>query len=77
MPSKYLTLSQVAEHLHAPLETVRFWVYQGRLPAYKPGRHPLVREADLAAFVEASAVGKVRAERVRRARVAVRRAGQP
>jgi hypothetical protein len=43
-------------------------VHAGKLRAFKPGRHPLVRETDLAAFVEAAELGKVRAEKVKRAR---------
>ena len=52
-----LTLAQVAEKLSTPVKTVRLWVGQGRLPAFKPGRQHLVKPADLEAFVEASAVG--------------------
>ena len=66
--SAYLTLDQVADRLHVPFETARFWVKVGKLPAFKPGRHVLVREADLHAFVEGAALGKVRADRVKRAR---------
>lgn len=73
MSAKYLTLPVVAERLSTPLETVRYWVYQGRLPAIKPGRHPLVSEAALAAFIESSELGKVRTDRVRNARAASKR----
>lgn len=41
----------------APIETIRKWVQQGRLRASKPGKHLLFSEADLEAFLEASAVG--------------------
>lgn len=36
----------------APVRTIRQWVEQGRLKAYKPGKHLLFREADVVAFVE-------------------------
>lgn len=52
-----LTLTQVAERLQTPVKTIRLWVSQQRLPAFKPGRQHLVKEADLLAFLEASAVG--------------------
>lgn len=64
----YLTLDQVAERLHTPIATVRYWVSVGKLQAYKPGRHPLIRESDLEAFVESSAIGTVRSTRARQRR---------
>jgi excisionase family DNA binding protein len=74
MPS-FLTYDQVAEQLHVPVATVRYWVSVNKLPAYKPGRHPLVKPADLEKFVEASELGKVRAQRARATRTA--RKGTP
>lgn len=71
-PDRYLTLSQVAERLSTPAETVRYWVHVGKLRAYKPGARVLVRETDLAAFVEGSELGKMRAEKVKRARAQLR-----
>jgi excisionase family DNA binding protein len=53
MPT-YLTLDQIAERLHTPRETVRYWVAVGKLRSYKPGRKRLVREDDLVAFIEGS-----------------------
>lgn len=55
MPT-FLTYDQVAQRLHVPVTTVRFWVTAGKLPAFKPGRHPLIRESDVAAFVEGATV---------------------
>jgi excisionase family DNA binding protein len=50
-----LTLEQASEALAGtPTETIRRWIWEGRLKAYKPGKHPLVREADLLALVEAN-----------------------
>jgi excisionase family DNA binding protein len=58
--ARYLTLTQAAERVSTPAETIRYWVHIGKLPAFKPGRQVLIREADLDAFVEASAIGLVR-----------------
>ena len=66
----FLTLNQVAERLHTPIATVRYWLSVGKLKGFKPGRHVLIKEADLAAFVEAAELGIVRADRARRTRTA-------
>lgn len=66
--SAYLTLEQVSEQTHAPVKTVRWWIHTRRLAAYKPGRHVLVKAADLKAFVEGASVGEKSAEKVKRAR---------
>jgi excisionase family DNA binding protein len=58
-----LTLDEVAAVCHVSAETARHWICEGRLKAYKPGRYPLVREADLLAFIEAN---ETRAKRVAR-----------
>ncbi len=65
MPQFY-TVQQVAELLHAPVATVQYWIYDGRLPAFKPGRHPLVKAADLEAFIASSELGAKRAAAARR-----------
>jgi excisionase family DNA binding protein len=59
-----LTLEEVAAVCHVSPETVRHWIWEGRLTAYKPGRAPLVKEAELLAFVEANETTKKRAARV-------------
>jgi excisionase family DNA binding protein len=56
-----LTLEEVAAVCHVSPETVRHWIWEGRLTAYKPGRAPLVKEAELLAFVEANETTKKRA----------------
>lgn len=66
----FLTLEQISKQLHTPLDTVRFWIYSGKLAAFKPGRHPLVREDDLKAFVENSALSKRRTVSARATRSA-------
>lgn len=58
-----LTLDDVAAVCHVSPETVRHWIWEGRLKAYKPGRAPLVKESELLAFVEAN---ETRAKRVAR-----------
>ena len=73
MSARYLTLTQAAERVATPAETVRYWVHVGRLKAFKPGRQVLIRESDLDALIEASAYGAVReakAKAKRKARVA-------
>jgi excisionase family DNA binding protein len=42
---------------------LRHWIWEGRLTAYKPGRAPLVKAAELLAFVEANETTKERAAR--------------
>jgi excisionase family DNA binding protein len=46
-----LILEEVAELTRAKLETVRFWIKQGRLRSLRPGRRRLVRRQDLEAFL--------------------------
>jgi excisionase family DNA binding protein len=75
MPT-YLSLEQVAERLATPKETVRYWVNSGKLAGFKPGRHILVRESDLTALVERSALQHLRAERARPRRKAKRQAAR-
>jgi excisionase family DNA binding protein len=71
MPSpSFLTFDQVAELLHVPLATVRYWAAIGKLNAYKPGRHPLVKQSDVEAFVEGASVIKLRASRAKQTRAA-------
>jgi excisionase family DNA binding protein len=63
-----LTLQQAGELLGGTSPgTIRNWIWQGRIKSYKPGKHPLVRETELLAFVEAN---ESRAKRVARKRAA-------
>jgi excisionase family DNA binding protein len=49
-----LTLPEIAELLHVNPSTVRLWVHEERLPAFKSGgRKWFVRRADLEAMLEA------------------------
>lgn len=46
-----LTIAQIAQLTHAPLGSVRSWIYSGRLASVKAGRRRLVAEAALLAFL--------------------------
>lgn len=48
---QYLLVTEVAELARASVDTVRTWIRSCRLPSVKPGRHRLVRRADLEAFM--------------------------
>jgi excisionase family DNA binding protein len=63
--SRYLTLVQAAERVATSAETVRYWIYMGRLKAFKPGRQVLIRESDLEALIEANSVSAQRAARAK------------
>src|SRR5690348_4858469 len=41
---RYLTLAEAGALVRASPETVRYWIWQGRLKGFKPGRTVLVRE---------------------------------
>lgn len=46
-----LLLVEVAEIARVSIETVRYWIKQGKLPSIRPGRRRLVRRADLETFL--------------------------
>lgn len=59
-----LTLAQAGELLGGTSpETIRRWIWEGRIKSYKPGKHPLVHESELLAFVEANETRAKRAAR--------------
>lgn len=60
---RYLTLAEAAEVCHTAPETVRHWIWQGKLKAYKPGRRVLVRESDLQAYIESRETDLIRARK--------------
>lgn len=66
-----LTLDEVAAVCHVSPETVRHWIWEGRLTAYKPGRTVLVKETEVLAFVEANETTKKRATPRRAPRQAI------
>ena len=51
---EYVTVEQIAEELGEPLTTVRYWIQQKRLTAYKFGKRLKVRRQDLEKFIEES-----------------------
>lgn len=53
-PGDLLFLGEVAVVSRAKLETVRFWIKQGKLRSIRPGRRRLVRREDLEAFLAGS-----------------------
>jgi excisionase family DNA binding protein len=63
--ARFLTLAEASALIRTPAETLRYWIWQGRLTAYKPGRAVLLREADLLALVEAHETRSVRASRAK------------
>jgi len=55
MTTKYLTVSEVAEMLRMPVETIRYWRHIGKGPAsFKLGRRVLYAIEDVEAFVDAA-----------------------
>ena len=49
---KYLTISEVAELVRAPLETVRYWRHVGKGPkSFKVGRRVLYAIEDVEAWI--------------------------
>lgn len=65
MSAKYLTLKDASTRVATSPETIRYWIYLGKLRAFKPGRSVLVRESDLEALIEASSVDALRAARAK------------
>ena len=56
MPDQLLTLSEVAEHLGVPLQTIYTWRHHGEMPiGIRVGRHIRVRRPDLDAWLDAHA----------------------
>ncbi len=73
VPVGYETLDQITQRYPVCLETLRYWIKLGKLPAFKPGRRVLVRRADIDAIIEAAPIGAVRATRARARRKAAAR----
>ena len=55
--SEYLYVSEVADMCRAPIQSVRQWIREGRLPATRPGRRVLIRRVDVEALLRSAAVG--------------------
>ncbi|WHH60954.1 helix-turn-helix domain-containing protein [Petroclostridium sp. X23] len=52
MDKEILTVSQVAEYLQLSEMTTYKLVQEGKIPAFKIGRHWRVKKSDLNAFIE-------------------------
>ena len=63
----FLSLAQAGALLGVSPETVRFWIWKGKLKATKPGRLVLVRRRDLEAMVDDATIGAPVPKRSRRA----------
>lgn len=48
---EWLTLAQIAEALKLDIETIRVWVRERQLPAYRVGRAYRVKQSDLDTFL--------------------------
>jgi excisionase family DNA binding protein len=73
-----LTLEQAGELLGGTaVGTIRNWIWEGRIKGYKPGKHLLVRESELLAFVEAkeSTAKRLASRRVARCATEAERLG--
>ncbi len=54
--TRFMALQEVAEALGVDVQTVRRWIHDGKLRAFKPGKEYRVREADLEEFLQAREV---------------------
>lgn len=58
---RLLTLQEASAAVRTPSETIRYWIYQGRLTAFKPGRAVLVLESELLELVRSRETRRLRA----------------
>ena len=56
MEERLLTTAEIAEYLSVTDQTVRRWVKDRELPAFKLGRELRVKESDLERFLESRRV---------------------
>ncbi len=52
MSDEFLTLDDIARTMHVTTETVRVWIREKQLIAYKVGRSYLVKKQDFEQFLE-------------------------
>jgi excisionase family DNA binding protein len=55
---RFLTVAEVAARLRVTTFTVRRYLNQGELAAYKIGQEWRIKESDLRAFIESRRVGR-------------------
>lgn len=53
---EYLTLAEASVLARTPIPTLRQWVREGRIQAYRPGRKVLVLAASLRSRIEGSRI---------------------
>ena len=51
MSTEWLSVEDIAQELNVPEETVRGWIRNKRLTAYKPGREYRIKREDLNKFL--------------------------
>lgn len=52
MSDEFLELEEIAKQMHVTTETVRVWIREKQLIAYKIGRSYLVKREDFQKFLE-------------------------
>ena len=52
MSDEFLELEEIAKQMHVTTETVRVWIREKQLIAYKIGRSYLVKKEDFQKFLE-------------------------
>ena len=51
---QWLTVEDISAEIGVPVETVRSWIRNKKLPAYRPGKNYLVKREDLETFLKES-----------------------
>jgi len=51
MSDQWLSVEDIARELKVPEDTVRAWIRNKKLPAYRPGREYRVKQSDLEKFL--------------------------
>ena len=54
MSTEWLSVEDIAEELHVTIDTVRGWIREKKLVAYRPGREYRIKREDLNRFLEES-----------------------
>lgn len=63
MSEELLSPNEIGRRLRIHPETVRSWIRQGKLPAFRAGRQFRIRAADLEAFLKQSQGGEGEAKK--------------
>jgi excisionase family DNA binding protein len=59
-PDEFLTVAEVASTLKLNQQTVRNWIDQGSLPAFRVGRRVRIRRSDFQRILDESYSGSIR-----------------